>query len=336
MAFIGLRPRQRLAHHICCHYATELKTKSLPKKKAPFASLNHFGLISQLIAMFSYCHQIPKLHQTFSIVRNSRALFYPNMLTTTQLDVRYELLHRLYSISGQSRNADGGLFGLSLAQPRLDPHTDKPFVPPASASKDGKMADDTSFLWQMPGTDAMLVFGDKWVELHGYISQLHDQSHGKDPASGLLSKQTTAKQPVWIEHMIQLSRLRGYLTLYPSKATASSIITVHDDLVDVPEEFLDREQQPRPPKPTELAKEDQRQSLSNVAMIKTLPKNGELVHLLHMPVVSWDGEVTSREDVRVQARSHLQKFRSDVGGCAAHEGPVAKDRLARDLFCKVK
>lgn len=190
----------------------------------------------------------------------------------------------------------------------------------------------------MPGTDAMLIFGDKWVELHGYLSQLQDQPQGAaDSKSELLAKQVTTKVPAWAEHMLQLSRLRGYLTLYASKATASSIITVHDDLVDVPEEFLDQERQPIPPKATESAKKDADDDKpSNIGMLKTLPKNGELVHLLHMPILSWDGKATTREEIRVQARNHLQKFRTEVGNCAAHDGPTAKDRLARDLFCKIK
>lgn len=86
----------------------------------------------------------------------------------------------------------------------------------------------------------MLVFGDKWVELHGFISgvQASLQMLGKAPDQ--LSKKLNTRLPAWMEHLLELSRLRGYTTLYLSHATTSSIISVHDDLVGAPEEFSDR------------------------------------------------------------------------------------------------
>ncbi|MCP5922245.1 hypothetical protein NL350_28285, partial [Klebsiella pneumoniae] len=79
---------------------------------------------------------------------------------------------------------------------------------------------DNPFFWQAPASDAILIMGDKWVELHGYVSRiLERQQTKKDTPAFLAKKHATKKHPAWLEYVLQLSRLRGYLTLYPSPET---------------------------------------------------------------------------------------------------------------------
>ena len=172
----------------------------------------------------------------------------------------------------------------------------------------------------------MLVFGDKWVELHGFISgvQTSLQVLAENPKQ--LSKKLSTRLPAWVEHLLELSRLRGYTTLYPGHATASSIISVHEDLFEPPEEFSD-ETTTRKPKSQSAAD-------STIDVMKTLHKDGSLPNLLRLPVLSWDGQSSTKDELKKAAAKLLREFRTEVGQC--HDVNAAlpkKDRFARDMFC---
>lgn len=250
---------------------------------------------------------------------------------------------------------DSRLLGISLELPSTHPSDAlKPFTPPSASPKAAtapkkqqqqqqqKKDDNTPFLWQAPGSNAILYNGQKWTELHKLVSKsvefLHQQERTSNPAVAFFTqKQISKHYPSWLEHALRLARARGYFTLYPSPQTARNLVTVHDELYRAPEEYL-------------KGKGDQQQqgketSLSPGSLLDSLPAGGNLLPFGDMPLLDWEGRITSLAEVDRKAGEYVDEFRRAVG-CGKlkteksdeeDEGDILANGVRRggvkDLFC---
>lgn len=226
------------------------------------------------------------------------------------------------------------MMGLSFVAPTGLLDGASSFTPPEPSDDAG-----SSYLWQAPSSDAMLFSGAKWMELHGYVSRILERQESWSDSPGLLSvKDVSKKYPTWLEYVLQLSRLRGYFTIYPGQETSSAIMGVHNDIPDVPEEYADDKQAilDAMGNPAEDEATYNFDSHWQVDMLQTLPRDGSLPSVESLPVVSWDGKAATAEDLIANAREFATRFRSEVGNCRDGDTPSSADRFARDLFCTAK
>lgn len=244
-------------------------------------------------------------------------------------------MQRRYATIARKQLWENKLFGISLSAPTTHLDDATPFTPPKPLG--GKTSDEefTPFLWQAPSSDAILIFGDKWVELHGYVSKLLEKQHASPTTPELFSqKKVGKKHPAWLEYILQLSRLRGYFTLYPTRQTANTIVGVHTDLRDVPEEYEGEKTAEQEQDSIDLSS-DGFDPASHVDMMATLPNEGDMPILYHLPWLTWDGKDTDDGAIAKSAAKYKQAFRTQIGGCqdesAAPMPPP--EPYARDLFC---
>lgn len=221
--------------------------------------------------------------------------------------------------------------GMSLSTPATSLAGTQPFTPPPPLRTDRTGPEGTAFLWQAPSSDAVVFMGEKWIELHGYVSRVLEKKHA------LLAKKEMGKQhPAWMEYALQLSRLRGYFTLYPSRETASAVVGVHTDLPDEPEEYEEQAPSKRKGRGVRVdAASEAFDAGGQVDMLKTLPRGGEQQLPIDLPLLSWDGKQKSMESFEEDAAQYTAVFRREVGQCTGErlEKPPEEDRHARDLFC---
>lgn len=95
----------------------------------------------------------------------------------------------------------------------------------------------TPFLWQAPNSNAALYFGDKWVELHDFISKILTSERSLPTPTTLNKKLVSKTYPSWLEHVLKLARARGYWTLYPNFDKYDALVTMHTDLYQAPPEY---------------------------------------------------------------------------------------------------
>lgn len=139
-------------------------------------------------------------------------------------------------------------------------------------------------------------------------------------------KLVSKKYPSWLEHALQLSRARGYWTLYPSEATSRNLATIHNELYRVPEEFA-RELEKDTPREAETA-------LSGESFFNSLPGRGGLLPFSEMPLLLWDGRPTDLQGLDAAAADYASEFRRAVGGCEALAPQDLVPRSSmKDLFC---
>lgn len=213
------------------------------------------------------------------------------------------------------------------------------------------------FLWQAPQADSILVFGDRWVEFHDFLSRRLDKLHKPTKGSVKSKKLIGMSQPAWLEFLLELTRARGWNFLYPATTEAGVFATIHSELYKPPEEFreLVRElasketNHPRdtPAKNSEpfLTSDASPEALSfaeaktispSQPLHKLLPFNGSLPALGSLPLLSWDGTVTRNSAAREAAVEYATLFRRQKGGCDAAAADEPKKSVlgrAGDLFC---
>ncbi|GKT85685.1 glycosyltransferase 2 [Colletotrichum tofieldiae] len=247
-------------------------------------------------------------------------------------DLKYTMLEYRYSRLSTLQKWDQRILGISMASPSTYLNGKIDFVEPtAESAKDGE---GTSYLWQAPNSNAMLIFGDRWIELHGLVSEVDALQHarGADPPPELVTeKEVSKKFPSWLEHVLRLSRLRGYFTLYPSAETAATLATVHRELYQAPEEY---EKEGSERKKTASLSESAVSFGSLVQTLDTLPNNGSLAPANDLPLLGWEGEGTNLRHVYQMAVEYMFKWREQVGGCSKEESQRDHiDGSAKDLFC---
>ncbi|CAJ0549359.1 Ff.00g029720.m01.CDS01 [Fusarium sp. VM40] len=256
--------------------------------------------------------------------------------------VKYNLLHSLYSHSSVLQDWNENIMGISFHSPSTLLDDTTPLTVPAAdtlGEKDGS----SPFFWQAPTNDAILFMGDKWVELHGYVSHILEKQQERTETPAFLAKKNTSKKhPAWLEYVLQLSQLRGYVTLYPRPETAATILGAHSDLPTTPEEYLGGGDES-----DENGKADSATSkfdpASPIDMLATLPREGDLLSLGELPLVSWSGKPTSLQELEASSFELTKQFRQEVGQCPPSVindedefGRPRRNKDASDLFCRGK
>ena len=259
----------------------------------------------------------------------------------------YHLLEYRYSAHGKENKNFPNLMGISLELPTHFLNDTEPLVPPRlekppSNGKGGTPGEPTPFLWQAPNSNAVLYFGDKWMEFHSFLTA----RLSKPPTNR--TKFISKKHPSWLEFLLELMRARRYSLLYPTfSVDDEAIATVHDELYQVPEEFprepstpasvpelnpdeplsLVYEKKDRPPPNTE-------HSISSTTLLSILPNSGDLPDIPDLPLLAFDGSILTQKQANDDAWSFTEAYRRDIGGCKA-EAEISKrePNSALDLFC---
>ncbi|SLM40275.1 hypothetical protein LPUS_11022 [Lasallia pustulata] len=271
--------------------------------------------------------------------------------------LKYNLLE--YKYSSYSRgDPSSGLMGLSLELPTAYLNDSAPLDPPSDVSAlindDGsESTEPTPFLWQAPNSNAALYFGDKWIELHSFLSN-RIAAHDSASPPPKRSKQVSQKYPSWMEYALELMRARAYALLYPNIPALDSIVTVHNELYQIPEEFLAHHQAESPPAdeanpssdphepftvdPTAItpASPSPEHALLSTPLLSILPSAGDLPDLDTLPFLSHSGQLLTLSDAYKLSATFAAEFRRDIGGCrdtTKKRKPVLRSRSADDLFC---
>jgi len=228
----------------------------------------------------------------------------------------------------------------------------KPFSPPLFQHPDdvhGEKGTPNPFLWQAPTSNAVLILGDKWMELHDFVTRTMQATERLDAAPSIISDKSISRQyPSWLEHALRLARVRGYWFVYPGEEVAEHLATVHVELYTVPEEYAGE----RTHKGSisddagDIAIGEIREKVRSgielqvkpLSLLESLPNNGKLWPLTALPIAAWDGAEVSFQDLRTRAGDFELSFKNSVGGCEAEDGKGQKPlepMVAQDLFCNV-
>ncbi|OCK83699.1 hypothetical protein K432DRAFT_290584 [Lepidopterella palustris CBS 459.81] len=271
--------------------------------------------------------------------------------------LKYNLLEFKYS--SYSADQSGNLLGISLDLP---PHLldgISPLKAPRPADMNNAIYHTTKgvssvpFLWQAPNSNAALYFGDKWIELHSFLTSRMAAEHLKSKTAPR-AKIVSEFVPAWMEYVLEFMRTRGYSLLYPGTISGENLVTIHNELYHLPEEFMT----PSTPKekgmeaePPELTEQPFLTDASPPAppdnyepplvppsrpLHSALPFDGDLPEIPHLPYLLHTGESLPPENVTIVAETFATKFRLEVGGCKpVPEGKRRKiiPGSARDLFC---
>jgi hypothetical protein len=266
--------------------------------------------------------------------------------------VRYAMLEYKYSKFGQYDSDE--LMGVSLELPSvlLDGMTklEPPSMGDMHTDRYKKLYPNTKsppFLWQAPNSHATLFFGDKWAELHSFLSNRvvkHQQSSKSKPRGKLVSETL----PAWTEYMLEFMRARGYSLLYPAM-TSNALVTIHNELYHAPEEFTpsppkdDKELPPESNKPFFTAESPPKRPSNPepptipdaIPLHLALSFFGELPEIPHLPHILYNGAQIPLANISSIAKLYADTFTEEIGGCKIPKGKHRKKVAgeAGDLFC---
>ncbi|KAJ8125343.1 hypothetical protein O1611_g8296 [Lasiodiplodia mahajangana] len=254
--------------------------------------------------------------------------------------IKYLLLEYRYSSTAGFHNWGQHLFGISLEQPLLTLDGKQPFTSPLFKHPEDVNGQNggtpNPFLWQAPAGNALLLLGEKWTELHDFVSRTMQATESLDVTPAVISEKLVGKQhPSWLEHALRLARVRGYSFVYPGKEVAEHLATVHGELYNVPEEYANGDEIGGIATNVRLAPEIR---LSSLPLLDMLPNNGVLWPLTALPVAAWGGAEVDPRDLRTSANDFELMFKKVVGGCDAESNKGQKlleAGSAQDLFCNV-
>lgn len=275
-------------------------------------------------------------HCKFSIA----VVVTPDAVAYACPDLKYTLLEYKYSSSAFWQEWDRRLLGISLDVPATYLNASRSFSPPTKGpsqnAQGGAPETPSSFLWQAPNSNAVLFLGDKWMELHGFVTRfLEAQRNFTSPPPTLVRMKSVSKRfPSWLEHALRLSRARGYFTLYPSPDTAKNIAAVHNELFHPPEEYENDDEVgeleadgAKVNAPTEV-------KLSSGPLLDNLPHGGGLVPVNDLPLLTWDGRKSTLAQIDESAGDYTLMFKRTIGNCREGENQVVAHKYAADLFCR--
>ncbi|GAP86364.2 putative N-acetylmannosamine-6-phosphate 2-epimerase [Rosellinia necatrix] len=265
--------------------------------------------------------------------------------------LKYLLLEYRYSTSAGFYNWGQHLFGISLEQPLVTLDGKQPFEPPLFKSPEDIAGNNKGtpnpFLWQAPSSEAVLIMGDKWMELHDVVSRIQHVKETVNTMPTIISDKLVSRQhPSWLEHALRLARVRGYWFIYPGREMAGHLATVHGELYNVPEEYAslkasvsdgDADDDETKGIRRRVRSKSEAQ-LSSVWLLDTLPNNGFLWPLTALPVADWEGVEVDPRDIRTRATDFELAFKKSVGECDIESGKGQKAleaASAQDLFCNV-
>jgi hypothetical protein len=154
-----------------------------------------------------------------------------------------------------------------------------------------------------------------------------------------------------MEYLLELMRARNWHMFHPAK----SFVTIHNELAQLPEEFVrpekgqkegdkakasqhaDGEAFLRADEPPVIVPHTERKHVSGTqALHATLPFNGDLPELPHLPLLDYRGEQSRFLETDGIQQEYITHFREHFGGCDAKE--AKRKRLphgfgTEDLFC---
>lgn len=272
----------------------------------------------------------------------------------------YNLLEYRYSTFGQRTHESKDLMGFSLELPSTYLNESTNLEPPTLDSANGKRSsrednEPTPFLWQAPNSNAALYFGDKWVELHSFLSArtyLQDPLVSVDHRPPLRPKLISKSYPSWLEYVQELMRARGYFLLYPHFPNADdAVVTVHNELKKAPEEYSKTTSHspstavptldPSDPFTTDpsahvpILPTRSEVPLLRSNLLSVLPDFGKLSELTHLPLLSHDGNILSEVSSLSNALEFAGAFRREIGGCIIGDRFIVEPMTAKDLFCSL-
>lgn len=270
--------------------------------------------------------------------------------------LQYVILEYRYSSYGSPYS--GELFGASLDVPSTLLNGSGPFPLPTIADmkariylEDKKLDKSTlaPFIYQAPSATASLIFSEKWATFHDFVTNRLAASHSGKAKKA--KKEVPETEPAWMEYLLELMRARNWHMFHPAK----SFVTIHNDLAQLPEEFVrpvkgqkevdapktaqhsDGEAFLTAEEPPLIVPHTERKHVSGTqALHATLPFKGDLPELPHLPLLDYRGDQSSflaTDDVQ---QEYLAHFREHIGGCDAKE--AKRRRLphglgTEDLFC---
>jgi len=205
------------------------------------------------------------------------------------------------------------------------------------------------FLYQAPSATASLIFGDKWAALHSFLASRHASS--QRGVAQKTKKLVSETEPAWIEYLLEIMRARGWSMLHP----AAPFVTVHNELSQIPEEFLrhrDDEEAEEMPEDSERLREQPFLLAANPPVIKEhieretpqalplqdmLPFSGDLPELTHLPFLAYNGQIVNASMQETLVEKYAALFRRRIGGCqgkdATRKRAITDARRTDDLFC---
>lgn len=273
--------------------------------------------------------------------------------------VIYHLLEYKYSTFGERTHEAKNLMGFTLELPSTYLNDSTPLEPPVLEPDHAKRSsreahEPTPFLWQAPNSNAALYFGEKWVELHSFLSArmyIQDPRLPTDQRPPPQNKVVSESYPSWMEYFQELMRVRGYFLLYPHFPDSDdAIVTIHEELRQPPQEFSKKRSPPiaDPPKldPNEPFVTDPsvfepvlppspEAPLLAKNLIALLPYSGDLPQITKLPILSHEGNILSRQDAIAAARQFTDEFRDEIGRCNGNGKPSVDSMSAKDLFCNL-
>lgn len=244
--------------------------------------------------------------------------------------IKMTVLEYRYSNQAISQSWGKRLFGISLDAPSTY-SSGSPFTPPtrapANSGRPGSQPTTdipTSVLWQAPNSNAILFTGEKWAELHGFVSHTLEAQHAATSPLKLLTEKSVSKDyPAWMEHVLRLCRAQGYWTMYPSPQLAANLATIHHELNHRPEEYENDGVMSEHDDEDEII-------IHKASLLDSLPSNGLLPRFQEMPLLTWEGSKTTVQELDEDAISYATQFRNTVGGCEGIKMP----QTAGYLFCR--
>lgn len=283
--------------------------------------------------------------------------FYPQnpawshvLLLSPQTELSPSYFHYLqytilkYKYSAETESYSENLLGISLDLPPSGPSENDDFTPFSNGlGEDGLDKVTPLALWQAPNSNAILYFGDKWAELHNFVSnRLTIPRKDTSQTSTIISK----KYPAFMEYLLELTRARGYYILYPFfyARTGVSLATVHNELYQPPEEFAfgkaieDQGEESARDTP-KSSRVDQglgsfEQVLYSSWSISDLLRDFSLrfPSLSSMPILSYTGEL--ERDIVGASRYYANEFSKQFRDCSS--SIIQRDKIplkTDDLFC---
>ncbi|KAF9635129.1 putative glycosyltransferase 2 protein [Lasiodiplodia theobromae] len=345
-----------------------------PSLKEPFLTPRQNGLILR--------HRIPdqQISSDEAAVRFLES-FYPSLgshvlllapnAQLSPLYYHYLMFHLLeYRYSGFAATDNDHLLGISLELPSHHLNGTTALEPPTAESLHGERYGPAKsrhpdaavpFTWQAPNSNAALYFGDKWAELHSFLTN-RLRAFRLQPHPVPRPRTVHESLPAWLEYFLELMRARGYSLLYPGLADSShrtGLVTVHNELYQPPEEMLaalqkdDEDDEDTPPADESSASPfltgdpaaalapplnlESSSGLDAIPLHQILPFDADPPLLHALPALSHQGLLFVDEQERDDAaRETTRKFRLAIGACEPEPvGVVRKvvEGSARDLFC---
>jgi len=258
-----------------------------------------------------------------------------------------------YKYGSKGQNMTTKMMGISLDLPERRLDDKHPFVDPSAFPL------ATIFWSQSPSSTAALYFGDKWVELQDWLTLRMQHDHELKKTVKSLSNSISGRHPAWLVHAQELMLVQNYYFLYPGFSHDSDfkLATVHNELHQEPEEFVDKLQHESSGRSSILpATEDDdvltgeevvvhnhdhvisNPAVSLAALLlgkqraldrEQLPQDSAL------PMFSSDGQMTDENLSEMDKNAFAERVSLELGGCATLEDrDERKNNGIEYLFCE--